>query len=426
MRKTIIVIVLLIGILLAGCAAPAPQATVQTGIDTAVPAPTEANDSGPVVEATAPVSPEQPVETEAAPEATAASTAEPPGGPSGYIAYTGADANLWLVDRLSGERRQLTQDAASWQNNQQGTAPVINYFSPRWSSDGRLLAYIREQGLPIDSGYEFSYALLVYDMQSQGSRSLLEDEQFGGFAWKPGENLITYALPPDVEYFIRQGQNTELALGIWALEVDTGSRYELVPPQRGFTLMQPRWSPDGRFLSFEEVYLMEGSGNFAYFDVEAQEYVAWDRPIGLYSWSPDGETISYDYLTYIPIGSEFIHLNDRHGSAERPLSPDYDPGYAFNPVFSPQGDMLAYLAQEDSLPESTRYTVYVIELPDGEPRSLGEFEQVREMSWSPDGGRLIFTAGPFEQQQVLEILVSDGSVNSLAQGGQPAWQPAVP
>jgi Tol biopolymer transport system component len=205
---------------------------------------------------------------------------------------------------------------------------------------------------------------------------------------------------------------------------DLGQSSELVAPERGYTLVLPQWSPDGQLLSFDEVYLMEGRGMFAYYDFEAGKYVAWDEPIGTYSWSPDGTQIAYDGKTYAPSGEERIFLNDRAGSEERVISPALEAGYAFDPVFSPQGDRIAYLVAAGG-PDDPDYAVYVQELASGvqgsgEPGSLGEYGGVQNLAWTPDGSRLVFSAGPYESQKVYELNPVDGAGTVLAQGGLPS------
>ena len=60
-----------------------------------------------------------------------------------------------------------------------------------------------------------------------------------------------------------------LATGISAIDLDTGETSLLVEPENGYTLILPTWSPDGRFISFDELIYMEGRGPFAYYDFEA-------------------------------------------------------------------------------------------------------------------------------------------------------------
>ena len=412
--------VLLALALLSGCAAPAPQIALAT--------PTTANQAEPAATLTPlTVLAPSPTAEVIQPTAETEPTAPPaPESQAGSIAYSGADGNVWLVNPSSGEMKQLTQDAAP-SINPNTTAPV-DYCCMEWSSDGRLLAFYRQAGTPVEQGMQFAYSLWVYDAASGETRLLLDQQSITGFAWKPLTHLIAYGLPVEPNYFVsRGGVAAELARGIAAVDADSGAVLELVKPERGFTLVNPNWSPDGRFVSFEEVLYMEGRGSFAYYDLEEQKYTSWEKPIGGYDWSPDSAAVVYDTLTYAPSGTERIFRSSREGADEQPLSPDFEPGYAFSPVYAPQGDWVAYLAELGD-PSNSQYKLFVQSSQDGEPRELGTFEQPGYLGWSPDGQSLVLGVGPFgsDTRQIVIVSAADGSVKPLVKGSEPAWQPAVP
>ncbi len=357
------------------------------------------------------------------PEAVLGATSEPqdlePVLSPGWVAYTGMDSNIWLVDRVTGEQRQVTQDASPFQPDTGQTT----YCCPQWSSDGRLLAFRREVGIPIQSGFEFRSGLMVYDLETGETQVLFPDLNVVGFDWRPGTHEITFAPPIDDRYFLSQPPAPDFASGLWSVDALTGETVELVPPQRGYSLARPQWSPDGRFLAFEEVVGMEGTGLFVIYNLESGEYLAWDRSIGSYTWSPDGERLAYDDLTYVSTGSERVYLNDPGGQAEEIVSPDYESGYAFGPAFSPSGTSLAYFASLSG-PGNNVYTLFVQDLPGEDARILGQFAEAWGLEWSPDGSRLIFEAGPYEDRQVLEVPVAGGPAQVLSGGREPEWQPS--
>jgi len=224
----------------------------------------------------------------------------------------------------------------------------------------------------------------------------------------------------DIEYFISRGEaDTALVTGIRAIDLDSGETLELVAPERGYSLSGPQWSPDGRFLAFTEVFNMEGSGLFAYYDLEGQEYVAWDEPVGLVSWSPDGNLLTYARHTYAATGEERLYMRPLQGS-EQLLGPDYEgPAYATHPIFSPAGDQIAYLAYLEG-PETQIATIMVLDLAGGEPKSLGQFEDVWELAWVPNGSHVVFSFGHWESRQIVALNLADGSQTVLAAGSQPA------
>jgi Tol biopolymer transport system component len=113
------------------------------------------------------------------------------------------------------------------------------------------------------------------------------------------------------------------------------------------------------------------------------------------------------------------------GEGEREISEPIETGYTFYPIFSPDGARIAYLAEEGG-PESGRYTLFVQPYPEGEPQSLGVFEQVNDLAWLPDGSGLVFTSGSWGSQQVLIVSHPGGEVTTLADGYQPRVPPLLP
>ncbi len=94
-------------------------------------------------------------------------------------------------------------------------------------------------------------------------------------------------------------------------------------------------------------------------------------PWEIYDWSPDGSQIAYDRLTYSPTGTERIFTRPRLDGAEQQISPDLDQGYAFYPVYSPDGMQIAYLINPGG-PESVQHTLVVQDLASGETPRAGQ------------------------------------------------------
>lgn len=335
------------------------------------------------------------------------------------FAYVGIDGNLWIADASGGPPRQITTDAAPIEAG----GDVVSYYFPKISSDGRYIAARWDAGVPISEGVRYTFSLQVYDTETGASRSVYESSESvpAGSDWKPGTHLLAYGLGTVPNYFINRGGKPDpaLATGIFAVDLDSGASSILVNPEKGYTLVLPAWSPDGRFLGFDEVLYTEGRGPFAYYDFAAQQYVAWDEPLGFYDWSPDGSQLAYDRMIYTPLGTERIFFRPRLEGTEQQISPDLDQGHSFYPVYSPDGLQIAYLTNPAD-PESFQNTLVVQDFPNGEPRELGTFESVWSLEWSPDGRALVFSAGPYDSQQVYAFDLVSGITSVLAQGSQPS------
>ena len=361
------------------------------------------------------------VSTTPTPDLSTASDLDPtatetvPENPIPKMAYLGIDGNVWVLEAASGPPRQLTFDA-----NPIGSDSVaVEYAFLQLSTDGTQLAFRRDVSTPNASGYDFTTGLWVVNLSSGEQRQILEGYS-AGFAWKPNTHLLAYATAVDTNYFINRGEpDPVLAKGILAFDQDSGETLELVAPERGYSLSGPNWSPDGRFLAFSEVINMEGSGLFAYYDLEIQEYFAWDEAVGQTSWSPGGNLLTYSRQVYTATGEERLYIRPRQGS-EQPLGPDYEgPAYATQPEFSPEGTQVAYLVFLEG-PETQIATIVVLDLVGGEPKPLGQFEGVWELDWVPDGSQVVFSFGPYPSRQIVALNISDGSQTVLAAGSQPA------
>jgi Tol biopolymer transport system component len=167
---------------------------------------------------------------------------------------------------------------------------------------------------------------------------------------------------------------------------------------------------------------MEGSGYFAFYNFDTQEYKSFDEALGLTDWSPDSQTVAYDMLTYIATGSEQIFLRPILGGEDVQVAPDYAEGYTYAPHFAPSGTQIAYFFHGSDI-DSMIATVQMQSFDGGEVVNLGDFENPLYMSWLLDGSGLILSVGPYGTRQVIEISLPDASVRVLADGDMPVIIP---
>jgi Tol biopolymer transport system component len=330
------------------------------------------------------------------------------------IVYIGEDGNVWVRQGEDRQPKQVTSDATDPVNVSESGERVAYYF-PQISSDGEWIAYRRNVGTPNDTGLQFVDELWVHDLKTSKSDRIL-DQNPASFTWKPGTHLLTYVLGVPEDYFTGNPPDASFATGVTGYDVDTRITKELVRPERGYALYAIQWSPDGRYLGFDELAYIEGRGSFGYYDFKTDTYVAWEERIGSYAWHPSDSRIFYDRLTYVATGREDIFSRTLKEKNEELLT-DYEAEseYAFWPVVSPTGDRIAYIAGLNGL-DSQTYQLMVQNLNGGQPVSLGTFDSVANLNWSPDGSQLLFSAGPWDKQELVAVNVAHQTTSTLGEG----------
>ncbi len=194
------------------------------------------------------------------------------------------------------------------------------------------------------------------------------------------------------------------------------------------TVGQPRWSPNGQWLSFlsdrdgkgkRHLWIIPTSGTGG----EARRLTGGDLPVSDYAWAPDSARLVFvrgeksappppnpepagrvtdDVLTITRIrnkadGRGFIYDRRNHlwtvaldGTETRLTEGDHD---NLSPAWSPDGSEIVFVSKRMADADFTNATeLYIIPANGGEPRRLPTPEgPVDAPTWSPDGARIAFT-----------------------------------
>jgi TolB protein len=184
--------------------------------------------------------------------------------------------------------------------------------------------------------------------------------------------------------------------------------------------ISPRWSPDGRYLSFTSYE--EGSPAFYVKDLlnlnteKISDFQGINLPGG---WSPDGKKI---LLTLSKDGNEEIYVLDFiNRRLLKRLTNDF--AIDVSPVWSPDGGKIAFVSNRAGSPQ-----IYLMNADGSNVRRL-TFEGNYNTSpiWSPKGDRIAYE-GMIEGRFRIFLMGADGANNQqltfgAADDESPSWSP---
>ena len=247
---------------------------------------------------------------------------------SGALYWETNDA--WLADFSTGERRNLTQSTDRHESNLQWWPGRPEYI---------IFVYRQLEGQekpPATEGY-----LAVVGVNGQGYRVLDDQTLIGGPSGQP-------AASSDGQTIAYGGGGTGM-LYHW----DTGPEvfdprdFGLSDEQGELLIANPSWAPDGQRLAW--IVHRESQFGIAVFDLQLG--TAWlghfYDPIGMdgfppaVTWSPDGRRMAVVAMAADPQKMGLWILDSASLQGERHL------GRASNPVWSPDGDWLAFAGSPD-------------------------------------------------------------------------------
>ncbi|HEY6292112.1 MAG TPA: S9 family peptidase [Terriglobia bacterium] len=336
--------------------------------------------------------------------------ADPQASPDGrQIVFAVGDADLetnkvishlWLVPLTGGEPRQITRGAGS--DNR-----------PRWSPDGREIAFISTRGgspqvwlLPLDGGEAHALTSISTGADgviwaAKGNRLLFTSDVYPDCAddacnkkrLDEAERSPVKARIIDELLFRhwnewRDGKYTHL----FAVSAEGGAARDLTPgafDSPTFFLGAPDGyaiSPDGAEVCYTSNRTKGDAG---------QSAAAWT-------------TNNHLYLVTAPGGPQV---------EARDITPGVH-GSDASPQYSPNGRYIAYTAQDRNGYESDLFRLRVYDRQDGSAKEVTpDFDQwVSSFTWAPDSDTLYFVAPESAQQPVFRTSVSHPHVEKVLDG----------
>lgn len=220
---------------------------------------------------------------------------------------------------------------------------------------------------------------------------------------------------------------------ILLIRLDGGDPQRLPLPATVYDLAV---APDGGLLYSLTRGLGFGSQTFRA-AADGRRQRAWDSdPLAVrtfLAWSPDGTQVAYIRMpdTQLPFPEGELWVADADGTNARRLAAA-DAGHGFAPVWSPDGNFLAYVERLNADDPRVGYeagalrsAVRVLELATGATFRVTPWEEAQAMTpaWSPDGSRL---ACPVMRDGKMSVWVYDLHSGELRPAGEapaccPVW-----
>jgi dipeptidyl aminopeptidase/acylaminoacyl peptidase len=315
--------------------------------------------------------------------------------------------DLWLVGVDGQGLRRLTSHPA-------------NDTNPRWSADGKSVWFLSTRSespqiwrIPIDGGEAQPVTDLPLDVT--------------GFNLSPRGDRVALSMDVFVDcdtVRCTRDRLDEIGERKWTARV-----YE-----RAFVRHWDTWK-DGRR---SHVFVMPAEGG----DGERSVATAVDVMRGMDADCPSKPFGGPEELTFTPDGAALV-LTARDAGAAEPWSTDFDlylaaadgaraphnltaanEAWDTQPVFSPDGKTLAYLAMREPGYESDRLRIVLRSWPDrigpsGEERVLAEDwdRSPSAIAWSEDGRTIYASADHLGQRSLFAIDVESGEVRIVVEQG---------
>lgn len=292
--------------------------------------------------------------------------------------------SIWLVDIATGAQTPVA-------------AGQGDHFAPRWSPDGKRLAYVSRSA---DEGAEIYVA-----WQESGATARITDlvNAPTGLEWSPdGESIAFVMFTPDEKPSLGKAPaKPEGARWAEPLEVITDVTYR---------------SDDAGYLKpgYRHVYVVAASGGAA----RQLTFGAFNET-GPVSWSRDGRFLyvagnRHDNWRLEPRNTEIYEVSLRDGAltalTDR-LGPDT------GPVVSPDGTRIAYLGYDDRYLGYQNVRLYVMDRETHQSRSLTESldRTVEAPQWAADSRSLYIR---FTDRGVIKVgrVWLDGRLEPVAEG----------
>ena len=318
------------------------------------------------------------------------------------VAFAVGDVNLdanKVVNQIytvgvdgGGQPRQLTNGKSS-------------ASSPRWSSDGKRIAY--------NSGGQ------IYTMNADGSNAkqiTAISSGASGAAWSPDGKMIAFVSDVYPECNGDDACNKQK---------DTDADNSKVKAHVTDRLLYRHWT-EWRERKRTHVFIVDANNGGTAREVTTGDFDAppYGASTGVdYAFSPDSKEIAFlrnpDKVEAVSTNSDIYTIAVDGTSNDAKNITVNNKGYDASPYYTPDGKFIVYRSQASAGVESDRWRLTAFNRQTGESRELTQnFDlQVEDVCLAPDGGKVYFTAGERASQNVYVVPMTGGAAKKLGEVG---------
>lgn len=316
------------------------------------------------------------------------------------LRQTDLDANrgrtdLWLVDIDGKSLRQLTSHPAA-------------DFNPRWSSCGKYIWFLSTR-----SGSSQVWGISVSGGEAQQFTDL--PLEVGNLVVSPYSKHIAFTMEVFVD--LKSVEKTKEKLDKIEARKATGVLYDQI-----FIRHWDTWK-DGRRSHLFVMPINGGDPEDVMPDMDADTP---SRPFGgpeEITFTPDGKGIVFtarDVGREEPWSTDFdLYYAPMDGSQPPKCLTEKNEAWDTQPVFSPEGKTLAYLAMSQPRYEADRFRIVLYNWADGSERVLTENwdRSASSFCWSNDSKTIFATADNIGQTSLFAIDAKTGNVKTIVKDG---------
>lgn len=304
-----------------------------------------------------------------------------------------------VVDQLNDR-----WESSLWIMNADGTRNrfLVKGSGAEWSPDGTRIAYIA-------TGEPSGAQVFVRWMDDEGAITQVTrvTDAPGGLRWSPDGRTLAFTMR------VARGPAKDNPFARVALPAAPKGAKWTEPPK---VVTDLDWRQDREGATDDgvrHVFVVPADGG------TARQVTNGDWDHGTPAWSPDGRTLAFSALripnAQLAWRESEVYAADVASGTIRQLTRRKGPDA--NPVWSPDGRMIAYTGFDSTDATWQDAAIYLMNADGSSPRALTKAmdRSPAGMFWSPDGSGLFFNADN-EGSRHLYFVTSAGQVRQVSQG----------